>query len=172
MIQGYSLTSRQVDSHRLSALPPLRITTSQGTVPTRRAQSMEINGAPHRASQDRPASAISARDKGKGREIVTGSGSVAGGSDGGGSGKYGLGEKPEMDMEKAEELCGIEEGKSANLRGVETCQWLTGVDRLSLLPLASLRKLQDELVETSAQASAALAWGLQLKDAQTQDSAT
>lgn len=46
------------------------------------------------------------------------------------------------------------------------------LDRLSLLPLASLRKIQDQLVETSAQASATLAWGLQLKDAQTQDSAT
>jgi hypothetical protein len=27
-------------------------------------------------------------------------------------GKYGLGTKPELDIEKAEELCGLEEGQS------------------------------------------------------------
>lgn len=101
-----SLISHQVDSHRLSALPPLRITTNQGIPPARRAQSMEVNGAAHRASQDRPASAVSTRDKGKGRETVVGSG-----NNGAKSGKYGLGEQPEMDMSKAEELCGIEEGQ-------------------------------------------------------------
>jgi hypothetical protein len=30
-------------------------------------------------------------------------------------GKYGLGPKPELDIEKAEELCGLEEGTSYSL---------------------------------------------------------
>jgi hypothetical protein len=30
-------------------------------------------------------------------------------------GKYGLGTKPELDIEKAEELCGLEEGTSHSL---------------------------------------------------------
>lgn len=45
-------------------------------------------------------------------------------------------------------------------------------DRLSILSLASLKILQEDIVSISAQASAQLAWQLQLKDAQTQDSAT
>jgi len=46
------------------------------------------------------------------------------------------------------------------------------IEGLSILPLAKLRELQDDLVETSASASGLLAWLLQLKDAQNQDSAT
>jgi hypothetical protein len=30
-------------------------------------------------------------------------------------GKYGLGTKPELDIEKAEELCGLEEGQCRSL---------------------------------------------------------
>lgn len=45
-------------------------------------------------------------------------------------------------------------------------------DQLSMLSLDKLRAMQAGIVDTSAQASALLAWSLQLKDAQTQDSAT
>jgi TRAP-type mannitol/chloroaromatic compound transport system permease small subunit len=45
-------------------------------------------------------------------------------------------------------------------------------DRLSILSLVSIKRLQEELVHTSSQASALLAWQLQMKDAQAQDSAT
>lgn len=41
---------------------------------------------------------------------------VAGTSTNGERGKYGLGAMPEMDMSKAEELCGLEEGMSISLR--------------------------------------------------------
>lgn len=155
----------QVDSHRLSALPPLRITTEQGQAQAqaRRAQSLDVrsNGNAS-AGGDRPASALSQRDKGKGRQDT-----------GGGSGKYGLGDKPAMDVPKAEELCGIEEGMSSRHLTPTVIPILTyTIDRLGLLPLATLRQIQDQLVATSAQASASLAWSLQLKDAQSQDSAT
>ena len=46
------------------------------------------------------------------------------------------------------------------------------VDALSLSGMDRLTSIQNELVEVSAQASALLAWYLQLKDAQTQDSET
>jgi hypothetical protein len=46
------------------------------------------------------------------------------------------------------------------------------LDRLSILPLSTLQGIQDQLVTISAQASATLAWSLQLKDAQNHDSAT
>jgi len=81
-------------------------------------------------------------------------GDANGASDAPGPTAYGLGSRPEFDMGKAEELCGLEE------------------DQLSLLSLDRLTVLQESLVSTSAQASALLAWLLQLKDAQTQDSVT
>ena len=113
------LTAVQVDSHRISALPPLRITTQQhlNNNPVRRAQSMDLhngNGS-SRNSSDRPGSAVSTRDKGKGRALGTSS-EEASGYNGDGDkdkgGKYGLGERPEMNMDKAEEMCGLEEGQS------------------------------------------------------------
>lgn len=56
--------------------------------------------------------------KGKGRDTdwpasagpAVGVGYVERGVNGGGIGKYGLGQKPEIDMPRAEELCGLEEG--------------------------------------------------------------
>ena len=72
-----------------------------------------------RNSSDRPGSAISTRDKGKGKAMGTSTsteegsgynGDIGGDKDKGG--KYGLGERPEMDMDKAEEMCGLEEGQS------------------------------------------------------------
>ncbi|KAK4683776.1 hypothetical protein P7C73_g6450, partial [Tremellales sp. Uapishka_1] len=123
---GVPVNLDEVDSHRLSALPPLRITTT-----------IHTSSAPY-----------SSLDKGKQRESpvsINGNGVKK-------EGKYGLGEQPHMDMSKAEELCGIEG------------------DQLSILSLATLRKMQDDLVRVSADASASLAWSLQYKDAQTQDS--
>lgn len=95
----------QVDSHRISALPPLRITTAEG----RRAASLDTRGSERNGS--------SSRDKGKGREEGprsaapdSGHNTIENGD--GERGKYGLGKKPEFDMSKAEELCGLEEGQS------------------------------------------------------------
>ena len=93
----------QVDSHRISALPPLRITTAEG----RRTASLDVrngNGNGNGRSNS--------RDKGKGREEGPRSAAPALNGSGmeGERGKYGLGVKPELDIEKAEELCGLEEG--------------------------------------------------------------
>lgn len=60
-----------------------------------------------RLSTDRPGSAISARDKGKGKALAHAGPEGVNGDRGG---KYGLGERPDLDTAKAEELCGIEEG--------------------------------------------------------------
>jgi hypothetical protein len=139
---------------------------------------MDLQNGTARAS-DRTGSAITARDKGKGKAHGTGMNEPD--SHGEKSGKYGLGERPEMNMDKAEELCGLEEGQSLLSTWYRTrarsdhdqCNGIDmTIDRLSLLSLASLRKIQSDLVETSSQASSTLAWALQLKDAQSQDSAT
>ena len=95
----------QVDSHRISALPPLRITTAEG----RRAASLDTGGSERNGSNS--------RDKGKGREegprsAAPDSGREENGNGDGERGKYGLGTKPDFDMSKAEELCGLEEGQS------------------------------------------------------------
>ncbi|OXH41627.1 hypothetical protein J008_00512 [Cryptococcus neoformans] len=153
---GVPVNLDEVDSHRLSALPPLRIVTSSASGSSRpqprRAETLDAyKGVKYTSDQ-----------KGKGRDtdglmsagLGTGVGYVEGDVNGGETGKYGLGEKPEMDTPRAEELCGLEE------------------DALSLLPIASLRKLQADLVENTSQVSATLAWMLQLKDAQLHDSAT
>ncbi|WVQ72239.1 hypothetical protein IAR50_001788 [Cryptococcus sp. DSM 104548] len=153
---GVPVNLDEVDSHRLSSLPPLRITTSFGTSTSggrggrpqpRRAETYDS----YSKSTDGDGR-YTAEQKGKGRD--QGPFSAAPGDSAAGSGKYGIGLRPEMDTPKAEELCGLEE------------------DNLSLLPLSTLKTLQQELVTTSAQASATLAWMLQLKDAQAQDSAT
>ena len=68
--------------------------------------------------------------------------------------KYGLGVRPPLNTARAEELCGLDE------------------DQLALLPLAKLEALHADLAQQTADASALLAWLVQLKDAQTQDSAT
>ncbi|KAK1921194.1 hypothetical protein DB88DRAFT_499959 [Papiliotrema laurentii] len=150
---GVPVNLDEVDSHRLSALPPLRITTN---FPRPRSQAQQ------RSSTDSYRS--SALDKGKDRELPGGTGSqsvpvsaVANGHRGDERRqreKYGLGSKPLLDTTVAEDLCGIDE------------------DQLSLLSVERLRTMQQELVETSAAASALLAWELQYKDAQVQDSAT
>lgn len=113
LFETYIILKKKVDSHRISALPPLKITTQQhfhNSNPVRRAQSMDLqngNGNSNSgSSSDRPGSAISARDKGKARAL----GDMDESSHADRGGKYGLGDRPEMDMDKAEELCGIEEG--------------------------------------------------------------
>ncbi|KAK8844764.1 hypothetical protein IAR55_006614 [Kwoniella newhampshirensis] len=158
---GVPVNLDEVDSHRLSALPTLRITTSAASrsmPPPARPGSLDAS------SNGR----YTAQQKGKGRDTSPGVMSVPnsagasksdglvgnGNGAGTGTGKYGLGQRPEMDVARAEELCGLEE------------------DQLSILSIHALKKIQDELVTATAQASAALAWSLQLKDAQTQDSAT
>ncbi|WVR03114.1 hypothetical protein IAU60_000104 [Kwoniella sp. DSM 27419] len=145
---GVPVNLDEVDSHRLSALPPLRITTGAAHQP-RRADTVDVD------SNGRYTSA----QKGKGRETSTdGNAPVSAGPNGrstaNGNSKYGLGTRPELDMARAEEYCGLEE------------------DQLSLLSVAKLRQLQSDLSGTSAQASALLTWLLQFKDAQTQDAAT
>ena len=45
-------------------------------------------------------------------------------------------------------------------------------DQLSLLPLERLKRIQNDFVDVTSHASVVLAWLLQLKDAQTQDSVT
>lgn len=70
---------------------------------------MDLHNGNSRPSNDRPGSAISTRDKGKSRALGT---STEEDGNGDKSGKYGLGERPEMDMRKAEEMCGLEEGQS------------------------------------------------------------
>ncbi|WWC97556.1 hypothetical protein V866_004440 [Kwoniella sp. B9012] len=145
---GVPVNLDEVDSHRLSALPPLRITTNASSsdrpIP-RRAESLDVNGR------------YSSSQKGKSREVSPNAQTApnsAGVKGTRGIGKYGLGVKPDFDVEKAEEYCGLEE------------------DQMSLLPLATLQKLQADIAQTSALASSRLAWELQLKDAQTQDAAT
>lgn len=102
---GRQRANEQVDSHRLSSLPPLRITTN---IPT----TVQPSSA-HRASADSYHSA----DKGKGKESNSASQSVpvsamTNGDDRKQKEKYGLGSKPLLDSTKAEDLCGIEEGES------------------------------------------------------------
>ncbi|WVF66552.1 hypothetical protein IAT40_001292 [Kwoniella sp. CBS 6097] len=157
---GVPVNLDEVDSHRLSALPPLRITTGAALPQARRAESLDTNSYSNGNNGNRYTSA----QKGKGRDLspntqtnANGAASVpnsAGPGRSPGNGRYGLGNRPEFDLAKAEDFCGLEE------------------DRLSLLPVATLRKMQAEIADTSAQASALLAWSLQLKDAQTQDSNT
>lgn len=122
---------------------------------------------PHRRTPSRSLeeARVSADGKGKGRDSGVGVDGRNGSSE-----PSGLGERPELDTEKAEEMCGMEEGERRETR--PAIKLTRGLDKLSLLPLVQLKRMQDELAATSAQASALLAWLLQLKDAQTQDSAT
>ena len=68
--------------------------------------------------------------------------------------KYGLGQRPKLAATRAEELCGLDEAE------------------LALLPMSKLEAIQADLVSVTADASASLAWLLQLKDALAHDSAT
>ena len=70
---------------------------------------MDLQNGSSRPLDERPASAVSGRDKGKGKALGTSDEEVAGDK----GGKYGLGQRPEMNMGKAEELCGLEEGQSS-----------------------------------------------------------
>lgn len=98
----------QVDSHRLSSLPPLRITTNLGT-----SSSSKPN---QRSSTDSYRS--SGLDKGKGRADPAAYGSqsvpvsaTTNGNDGRRKERYGLGSRPLFDSTKAEDLCGVDEGE-------------------------------------------------------------
>ncbi|KAL7420400.1 hypothetical protein Q5752_005370 [Cryptotrichosporon argae] len=141
---GVPVNLDEVDSHRLSSLPPLRIMTTAAP------------GACDRASMPPPrSSSVDTRRNGAGARGEPEAGpSSAPGLGGSGPGQYGLGAKPVLDIARAEALCALEE------------------DDLALLPLARLRQVQDDMARVSAQASAQLAWLLQLKDAQAQDAKT
>ncbi|ORY26507.1 hypothetical protein BCR39DRAFT_541040 [Naematelia encephala] len=146
---GVPVNLDEVDSHRLSTLPPLQINVNPPT--------------PRRAD---PNARYSSIQKGKGREIPLNSGrnsmpaSIGSGLAGRGlvngdpSKVHGLGARPEIDIAKAEELCGIEE------------------EQLTIMSLNRLKRLQEQLVSMTADASSLLGYLLQLKDAQTQDSDT
>jgi hypothetical protein len=76
-------------------------------------------GPPRKASLDINGR-VTAQQKGKGRDLspngVRSSPATTNGVDGNGldsTRKYGLEAKPGLDVEKAEELCGIEEGQAA-----------------------------------------------------------
>lgn len=142
---GVPVNLDEVDSHRLAALPPLHIST-KGLGEVRRSTSRE------------PASAGGNNNgKGKARDSFGGSAPASAAPHTNGDAernKYGLGERPIVDVPRAEELCGLDE------------------DALGIMPLARLRALQDELERHTADGSELLAWFLQLKDAQKQDSDT
>lgn len=97
---GVPVNLDEVDSHRLSALPPLRITTGLANAPPPRAQSAD------------PA-------KGKAREDVGGMGSAPASAvpssnfNSENERKYGLGPRPGLDVARAEDLCGLEEDQLA-----------------------------------------------------------
>lgn len=151
----------EVDSHLLTRLPALTISTNFADLRApRKRHSEEVQGV--------------GVDGGKGKARETESMPVSAAPRDGAEGKYGLGVRPELDMQKAEELCGIEEGELRNLLGLLHFRLteLTMSDQISILSPAALAKIQADLVQSSAQASALLAHLLQLKDAQSHDAAT
>ncbi|ORX35116.1 hypothetical protein BD324DRAFT_633933 [Kockovaella imperatae] len=172
---GVPVNLDEVDSHRLSSLPPLRISTTLPSSSSSRANhpsssSRSGKGEMLPPAVPRPASVDGRRStRSPAGESYSNQRSSTGDRGNGISPNHtgpknasqrnrrdqnGMGPKPVLDTSQAEELCGLDE------------------DALSLYSLERLRTIQNELVETSAQASALLAWYLQLKDAQTQDAET
>ncbi|EIW72963.1 hypothetical protein TREMEDRAFT_59121 [Tremella mesenterica DSM 1558] len=141
---GVPVNLDEVDSHRLSSLPPLRITTNPNlhTIPS----NGNGNGNGNYKGKNRESRDVSPLGNGRPGSTTT---PFTTGRDG-----HGFGQRPEMDMIRAEKLCGIEE------------------DALSIMSLSNLKNLQNELVNITSQASSTLAWLLQLRDSQIQDSAT
>ncbi|KAL1407288.1 hypothetical protein Q8F55_006709 [Vanrija albida] len=142
---GVPVNLDEVDSHRLAALPPLHISTKG------------MGEMPRRSSSREPASAGGNSGKAKARDSYGGSAPASAAPHTNGDAersKYGLGERPIVDVPRAEELCGLDE------------------DALSIMPLARLRALEAELERHTADGSTLLAWFLQLKDAQKQDADT
>lgn len=143
---GVPVNLDEVDSHRLSALPPLRITTGDMPPPLRTqsadpAATRQRNSLPAGVAVGVDRSALASAPPSAGLREPQGD-------------KYDLGPRPELDMAMAEELCGLEE------------------EQLALLPLSRLEAMQADLVSTTANASALLAHLLQLKDALAHDSRT
>lgn len=99
---GVPVNLDEVDSHRLSALPPLRITT--GDMPPPRAQSVD----PNAARRNRNSFPVAA---GGGVPAASAPVSVRNSQ----ADKYDLGPRPVVDMALAEELCGLEEDQLALL---------------------------------------------------------
>jgi hypothetical protein len=104
---GVPVNLDEVDSHRLAALPPLRITTGA-----------PIPKISSRRSEDSQRYTTQQKGKGKSRDSSPANGWSIGLEGGNletrkktGSGRYGIGERPSFATSRAEELCGIEEGE-------------------------------------------------------------
>lgn len=102
---GIPVNLDEVDSHLLTKLPALTISTNFGDLRKKERRSEDI-----RMSGDRDRS-MGLNGKGKEREVESMPGSAVSENGTGREGKYGLGVRPELDVAKAEELCGIEEGE-------------------------------------------------------------
>ena len=118
---GVPVNLDEVDSHRLSSLPPLRITTAASSSSGANATSSR-RGDMGPPPIPRPQSAVDGRrpapeSKGKQRQSADGingsrSGPVTAVPRQGSRERYGLEAKPILDIAKAEELCGLDESKS------------------------------------------------------------
>lgn len=105
---GIPVNLDEVDSHLLSKLPALTISTNFGEL--RRKERKSEDGSEGRRSGSL---GPNGNGKGKEREVESGSNSALPRDTAvGGDGKYGLGGRPELDISRAEELCGVEEGES------------------------------------------------------------
>jgi hypothetical protein len=100
---GIPVNLDEVDSHLLTKLPALTISTNFADLRKKERRSEDV-----RLSGERDRS-MGLNGKGKEREVESMPGSAIT-PDGGREGRYGLGSRPELDVSKAEELCGIEEG--------------------------------------------------------------
>lgn len=136
---GVPVNLDEVDSHRLSALPPLRITT--GDMPPPRAQSVDPNAARRGHRNSFPAG--TAAPAGVSAPVSVRNSQTD---------KYDLGPRPKLDMALAEELCGLEEDQLAllPLSRLEALQTqLVGTTADASAVLAHLVQLKDALAHDS-----------------------
>ena len=112
VLSGQGADSK-VDSHRISALPPLRITTAH-MPPPRRAESVDVNGR-YTAEEKGKGRDVSPANQNGNRSLPASAGGVNGVEKPVAQGRYGIGDRPEFDMAVAEDLCGIEEGEGETL---------------------------------------------------------
>ena len=114
---GVPVNLDEVDSHRLSSLPPLRITTTYGS--SARPGDMGPPPVPRPASVDgrRRTTDLKGKNRisldqpsdGRGNGIQSGPASAA--PRPGTRDNYGLEPRPALDMIKAEKLCGLDESR-------------------------------------------------------------
>lgn len=126
---GIPVNLDEVDSHRLSAMPMLSVETEIGRREKEREKEMERrygvgNGprlSPHGYAGGQRSASLDVHGRGArgppSRPHSVHPGLERGDSYGSGSSnsrrQNGLGERPDLDMTRAEELCGIEEGESS-----------------------------------------------------------